>query len=82
MVRRARDVVTGQLCAVKIIDKKELVKSTASVVKQEIEILKAVVSARHAGGQARAIAPTRDAPVFASFAALLIIRSFALSLFV
>jgi len=42
VVKKCRDTVTGRLCAVKIIDKKELVKSTASVVKQEIEILRAV----------------------------------------
>jgi calcium/calmodulin-dependent protein kinase I len=44
VVKKCRDVVTGAIYAVKIIDKKEMVKSSASVVKQEIEILKAVGS--------------------------------------
>jgi hypothetical protein len=42
VVKKCRDVLTGQVYAVKILDKKELVKSAASVVKQEIEILRAV----------------------------------------
>ncbi len=44
VVKKALDLVTGHMCAVKIIDKKEMVKSSSSVVKQEIEILKAVGS--------------------------------------
>lgn len=42
VVKKCRDTLTGQTYAVKIIDKKEMVKSTAGVVKQEIEILRAV----------------------------------------
>jgi len=42
VVKKARDRLTGSWYAIKIIDKKEMVKSSAMVVKQEIEILKAV----------------------------------------
>lgn len=42
VVRKCRDRVTGAICAVKIIDKKEMVKSTAAAVRSEIEILRAV----------------------------------------
>lgn len=41
-VKKCRDVMSGKWYACKIIDKKELVRSSSSAVKLEIEILKAV----------------------------------------